>query len=94
MSQLRCGAGAVLVVVASVSACGRSTHVDRPSASASTSPTLAADGSAAGTDVTIGSSTADLTAAIDGVDGDLRDSDTELDSANQGLSQDEGDPTK
>jgi hypothetical protein len=86
---------AAIAAVAALGACGRSTHVDRPAAQApATTTTQAPSAQPATGDTGVGSSTSDLSAAVDGVDNELKDSDSETSSADQGLSQDEGDPTK
>ena len=92
----RIGRARALVVavaaVAALGACGRSTHVDRPSAQAPATSQPPSTEPAA--DAAVGSSASDLSATVDSIDNELKDSDSEASSADPGLSQDEGDPTK
>lgn len=95
----RAATAALLLTLAGFAACGKTTHIDKPNAAPTTQDTSASTSAPAGATATadepaIGSTTADLTAAIDGVDSDLKAGDTEVASANTGLTQDEGDPTK
>ena len=92
--HLRTAAVALAVILAGLSACGRnSSRIDRASATSSTASTVPPTGSPV-TPAAAGTSAAELTAAIDGVDTDLNDSESQAATASQGMAQEEGDPTK
>lgn len=95
MDRIGRARGLVVAVaaVAALGACGRSTHVDRPTAQAPAT-TQAPSSQPASGDTAVGNSTGELSATLDSIDNELKDSDSETSSADQGLSQDEGDPTK
>ena len=93
----RWGVGAAVVaLVCGLSACGGSQPSGAPPLTATTSvqaPTSAA-GAGSGPVPAAATSTADLTAAINGVAADLDASSAEATAADQGLAQVEADPTK